>query len=88
MKEARGFEQSLKRLEAITRKLEGDDVSLDESLVLFEEGVKLVKQLQARLTDAERRVEILVRDASGGVRLESFDEDDAGAEDDGTSGDE
>jgi exodeoxyribonuclease VII small subunit len=53
------FEESLKRLEEITEKMESNDISLDESLKLFEEGIKLSRYCEARLTEAEQKIEIL-----------------------------
>ncbi len=54
------FEKSLARLESIVSRLEGDELPLEESLTLFEEGVGLVKRCSHRLEEAERRVERLV----------------------------
>lgn len=54
------FEKSLARLESIISRLEGDELPLEESLTLFEEGVGLVKRCSHRLVEAERRVECLV----------------------------
>lgn len=59
------FEASLGALEKVVRELERGDVPLEESLRLFEEGVKLSRECQERLTQAERRIEILLRDANG-----------------------
>lgn len=53
------FEESLKRLEEITDKLESDDLTLDESLKLFEEGVSLSRYCEKKLTEAEQKIEIL-----------------------------
>ncbi len=53
------FEESLKRLEEITEKLEKGELSLDESLKIFEEGIKLSRFCQKKLTEAEQKVEIL-----------------------------
>ena len=53
------FEESLKRLEEITAKLESNDLSLDESLKIFEEGIKLSRFCEKKLTDAEQKLEIL-----------------------------
>ncbi len=78
MKETKNFENALKKLETITKKLESDDVSLDESLLLFEEGIKLVKFLQLKLSEAERKVEILVKDTENKFHLEEFKENDEG----------
>ena len=56
------YEQSLKRLEEIVQRLESGQMSLDESLRLFEEGTRLTKVCQRRLTEAELRIERLVGD--------------------------
>lgn len=70
------FEEQLGELEAIVRKLEGGDLSLDESLRLFEDGVKLTRQCQERLTEAERRIEYLTRGDDGSPELHEITEDD------------
>jgi exodeoxyribonuclease VII small subunit len=59
------FEASLAALEKIVRELEAGDLPLEESLQLFEDGVRLSRECQERLSQAERRVEILLRDADG-----------------------
>ena len=69
------FEASLGALEQIVRELEHGDVPLEESLRLFEEGVKLSRECQERLGQAERRIEILLRDQAGRPVLERFGED-------------
>lgn len=56
------FETSLAELEQIVAKLEGGDLPLEESLELFEKGIKLSRECRERLTKAERRIEILTRD--------------------------
>ena len=53
------FEQSILRLEKITQKLESGELSLDESLKIFEEGIKLSRLCEKKLTDAEQKLEIL-----------------------------
>ncbi len=53
------FESKLKRLEEIVKKMEQGDLELDESLKLFEEGVKLTKECQSHLSQAEQKVKIL-----------------------------
>lgn len=75
MKETKTFEGALKKLEDITRKLENEDISLDESIALFEEGVKLVRFLQGKLNEVERRVEILVKETEEKFKTEEFKED-------------
>jgi len=64
------FEANLQELERIVRNLENGDLALEESLKLFEDGVKLSRQCQERLNQAERRIEILMRDESGNPALE------------------
>ena len=67
-----GFEEDLKRLEDIVKTLEKGEVSLEESLNLFEEGIKLSKKLKTFLQDAERKVRILVESGEGIFSEEPF----------------
>lgn len=62
---SQNFESSLEELERIVRELERGDLSLEKSLELFEQGVKLSRACQERLSEAERRIEILTRDNHG-----------------------
>ena len=66
------FEQSLARLEEIVRKLESAELSLDEAMKLFEEGVQLSRDLQKYLEEAEGKVEILLKKAGGEMTTEPF----------------
>ncbi len=75
MKETKTFETALKKLENITRKLENEDISLDESIAIFEEGIKLVRFLQAKLNEVERKVEILIKESEGQFKIEVFEEE-------------
>lgn len=59
------FEASLAELEIIVGTLEDGDLPLEESLELFEKGIKLSRDCRARLTNAERRIEILMQDSDG-----------------------
>jgi exodeoxyribonuclease VII small subunit len=59
------FEEALARLEAIVRELEEADVPLERSLAVFEEGVRLSRLLHERLNEAERKVEILMKNEQG-----------------------
>ncbi|MCD6534807.1 MAG: exodeoxyribonuclease VII small subunit [Deltaproteobacteria bacterium] len=68
------FEDSMKRLEEVVGKLEGEEVSLEESLKLFEQGVKLMRFCHLRLSEVEEKVQILVADEKEGARLEEFRE--------------
>lgn len=65
-----GFEAVLDRLAEIVARIEGEPLELDESLALFEEGVRLLRDAGATLGEAETRIRRLVDDAGGGVRLE------------------
>ncbi len=67
------FEESLSTLEKIVRQLENGDLPLEASLKLFEDGVKLSRECQERLNEAERRIEILLRDDAGKAVLQSAD---------------
>ena len=66
------FESSLGELEKIVRRLEDGDLSLEESLKLFEDGVRLSRECQERLNQAERRIEILLKDESGNPILQEI----------------
>ena len=57
------FEEALKQLEAIVSRLELGDLPLEEALSIFEEGIRVTKLCSQRLSEAERRVNILVRNA-------------------------
>ena len=66
------FEKSLARLEEVVRKLESPQLSLDEAMKLFEEGVGLSHDCQKQLEEAEGRVEILLKKADGKMAAEPF----------------
>jgi exodeoxyribonuclease VII small subunit len=70
------FETSLMELEKIVRELEQGDLSLEDSLKLFEGGVKLSRECQERLNQAERRIEILLKDESGNPALQAIQAED------------
>jgi len=67
------FERSLARLEEVVRKLESPQLSLDEAMKLFEEGVGLSRECQKQLEEAEGRVEILLKKADGKMAAEPFE---------------
>jgi exodeoxyribonuclease VII small subunit len=67
------FERSLARLEEIVRKLENTNLSLDEAMKFFEEGVTLSRDCQKQLEQAEGRVEILMKKAGGELAPEPFE---------------
>lgn len=73
-KKETGFEDKLGRLEAVVAQLEEGPATLDETLALFEEGIKLARELEEVLAAAETRVRKLTRDENGA--LAAGDEDD------------
>lgn len=68
------FESSLKELERIVGELEAGDLPLERSLELFEQGVRLSRECQKRLDEAERKVEILLKGNDGSYTATRFDE--------------
>jgi exodeoxyribonuclease VII small subunit len=66
------FEDCLARLEQIVSALETGNLPLEESLKVFEEGIALARHCSRYLDDAERRIEMLVKDESGGVVTKPF----------------
>jgi exodeoxyribonuclease VII small subunit len=73
--QGRTFEASLEALEEIVHKLEHGDLPLEESLELFEQGIRLSRECQDRLSQAERRIEVLMRDQQGRPVVAAFEED-------------
>jgi len=67
------FETSLEELERIVRELEQGELPLEKSLELFEHGVKLSRECQERLNQAERRIEVLMRDNQGRPTVKPFE---------------
>lgn len=74
-KEEPRFEQDIEQLEAIVAALEEGGLSLDESLKQFEEGVKLARRCQLALTEAEKKIELLTRNAQGDLETKPFCEE-------------
>ncbi|TMQ05516.1 MAG: exodeoxyribonuclease VII small subunit [Deltaproteobacteria bacterium] len=77
-----GFDQILARLREVVIRLESGELTLEQSLVIYEEGVQLARRGQQLLTTAERRVEILLS-ASGSVEVVPFNERDVIGDADG-----
>jgi exodeoxyribonuclease VII small subunit len=71
----RTFEASLAELERIVAELESGDLPLEESLKLFETGVKLSRECRERLNEAERRIEVLMKDGDGKLILSELSPD-------------
>ena len=74
------FETALGKLEEIVKQLEEGDLSLDDSLKMFEEGVKLSRVCSTKLAAAERRIEILMKSDEGKTEAIPFDSKDSDRE--------
>ena len=71
--EEKKFETAMERLECIVQSLESGDLSLDESLKVFEEGMQLVQFCTRKLDEAERKVSILMKESSGKLVQQPFE---------------
>jgi exodeoxyribonuclease VII small subunit len=67
------FEDALNKLEKIVSKLEDGEIPLEESLKLFEEGIRLSRLCNQKLEEAEKRVEILMKGKNGVIKPQPFD---------------
>lgn len=67
------LEEGMKRLDEVVQKLSGEGISLEESLALYEEGVALVRECNARLESAERKISILRMSDDGEITEEPFE---------------
>ena len=66
------FEDALSKLEGIVEELERGELSLEESLAAFEEGIRLSRICSKQLDEAERKIEILIKGEDGQLRIEDF----------------
>jgi exodeoxyribonuclease VII small subunit len=73
-KEKETFETALRRLEEAVTRLEGGDLSLEESLACFEQGVQNAVRCRQLLAAVETRVELLLKDREGGLGTEPFEQ--------------
>ena len=73
----KNFEKSLADLENIVQRLDENDLSLDEALSLFEEGIKLSRFCSQKLDSVENKVEILLRDDEDNLKKEPFENSDS-----------
>lgn len=71
--EYKDFENALKALEEIVGKLEKGDLALEEALKLFEDGVRISRFCTSKLEEAERKIEILVRNEKGELQPQPFE---------------
>lgn len=67
------IDERLKKLEAVTQRLEAEDISLEEALALFEEGVGLAKGIKTDLDGARLKVKQVIEQAKGTFAMEDFD---------------
>ena len=74
MKKEKAFEEALKELEEIVNRLEQGEIPLDEALQLFEQGVKLSRLCHTKLDEAQKRVEVLLKDEDGKMTARPFDQ--------------
>jgi exodeoxyribonuclease VII small subunit len=74
------FEEALQELETIVQRLEDGNLSLDESLALFEEGIKLSRLCSQRLDEAEKKVEILLKNENGSLSRQPFEPEEDSAD--------
>lgn len=68
-----GFEEALTRLEEIVSRMESEEITLEEAIEKFEEGIKLSKVCHQKLNRAAGKIELLVKDASDGATLVEYD---------------
>lgn len=71
-----GFENDLKKLENVVERLERGDLTLDESVKLFEEGMKLSNACKVELDKAEGRIHVLVQGKRGAMQVAEMEADD------------
>jgi exodeoxyribonuclease VII small subunit len=67
------FEEQLENLESIVTRIDSGELSLEESIDAFERGVKLVRSLNHKLDEVERRVEVLTRGAGGDLKSSAYE---------------
>lgn len=72
-KRSNDFEKSFQQLEKIVERLESEEMSLDESLQLFEEGIRLSRFCNQKLSEVEKKIELILADAKGEAVTEPFD---------------
>jgi exodeoxyribonuclease VII small subunit len=70
---ANDFEKSFQQLEKIVQRLESEELPIDESLELFEEGIRLSRFCNSKLEEVEKKIELILADAKGQPRVEPFE---------------
>jgi exodeoxyribonuclease VII small subunit len=74
------FEDALEELEKVVERLESGELSLDDSLAAFEDGVRLVKFCNQKLTEVEKKIELLVKDKDGKLQLKPLEDEEEESE--------
>ena len=72
------FEKAFKELEEIVKRLEGEELPLDESLNLFEQGIRLSRFCHQRLEEVEKKIETILADAKGQPATQPFEAENGG----------
>jgi len=76
------FERAFQELEEIVKRLESEELPLDESLQLFEKGIRLSRFCNQKLEEVEKKIELILADAKGQPAVEPFEEEHVEEEDD------
>jgi exodeoxyribonuclease VII small subunit len=72
MAQERKFEDELKELEETVARIDSGELSLEDSIKAFEQGVALVRSLNQKLDEVEKKIEVLVRDSQGELRTTPY----------------
>ena len=80
MSEEIKFEKAIERLEKIVEDLESGNISLEDALKKYEEGVKLSRLCHQHLSQAEKKIQVLTRTLNGGLQKEPFEVEEEGSE--------
>lgn len=76
------FEKAFQQLEVIVKRLESEELPLDDALQLFEQGIGLSRFCNQKLEEVEKKIELILADAKGQPRIEPFESEAGGDEDD------
>ena len=71
--EKQKFEAAMEDLEKVVERLESGELSLEDSLAAFEDGIRLVKFCNQKLTEVEKKIELLMKDKEGKLQLRAFE---------------
>ncbi|HEY6197102.1 MAG TPA: exodeoxyribonuclease VII small subunit [Candidatus Binatia bacterium] len=71
--EKQKFETAMEELEKVVERLESGELSLEDSLAAFEDGIRLVKFCNQKLSEVEKKIELLMRDKEGKLQLRTLD---------------